>query len=449
MYAVFSPLSFGAKADGRTKDTAAIQAAIDAAAAGTSGTSGIVTTTGIAAPSPIAGVAGVAESCSEALAASRPRALLSPGTWLSGALRLRSGVELHLEKGARLLASPDIADFPDFADARHVVAANCPRARNAAFIFADECSNVAITGEGVIDSNGQAHVRRKADPGWTGWEFERTHPMEESLPRVVFFAGCSDVRIEGVSLVNGPAGWGFWIHDCDRVAISGVTVRSDVRYPNNDGIHVNCSRDVDISGCDIECGDDALVIRANSRSLAENKPCERVRVRDCRVRSWASGVRVGWCCDGVVRDCSFRRIDMRDTTNGIDIVLPPMPDNPDYGREATRIEDILFEDISMDGIYAHPLDAKIEGDPATTRVEAVRRVTLRRVRATALELPNVAGRADVPFRDFVFEDCDFRQVPDSSLPGWERHGAAIMGRTSPARFERAEGFRFERCSFSS
>ena len=431
----FIPQDFGAKADGTTKDTAAVQAAIDSAGS-------------CATP--------LVTRHSSLVTRHSSRVVFPPGTYLCGALRMRSGVELHLEKGARLLASPDIADFPDWPDAKHVVAANCARSRNAAFIFADECERIAITGDGAIDCNGEAHVRRRTEPDWIGCEFERIHPMAKSLPRVVFLAGCRDVRIEGVSLLNGPAGWGWWIHDCDRVEMRNLVVKSDVRYPNNDGIHVNSSRDVEISDCDIECGDDALVIRANSRSLAENKPCERVHAHDCRVRSWASGIRVGWCNDGAIRDCSFRRISMRDTTNGIDIVLPGMPDNPDYGREATLVEDILFEDIDMDGIYAHPLDAKIEGD-ARTRVEAVRRVTLRRIRATALEPPNVIGRADAPFRDFLFEDCDFAAVAEEAVDGgsvqwggtipardWQRHGAAYVGRTKPARFEGWENFRFVR-----
>ncbi len=443
----FLAQNFGAKADGIATDTAAIQAAIDAAgmAASAAAVSG-------------GAASGRANCCARRDAAPPPvRVVLSGGTFLSGALQLRFGVELHIADGARLLASTDIADFPDWPDAKHVTAANCPRGRSAAFLFADECESIAITGGGTIDGNGAAHVRRKTAPDWTGWEFERILPMEKSLPRVVFLAGCRDVRLEGFRLENGPAGWGAWIHDCDNVSVRGVTVRSDVRYPNNDGIHVNCSRDVEISDCDIECGDDALVARANSRSLRENKPCERVHVHDCRVRSWASGIRVGWCNDGVIRDCSFRRISMRDTTNGIDIVLPGMPDNPDYGREATLIEDILFEDIEMDGIYCHPLDAKIDPDPRT-RVEAVRRVALRRVRALALEGPNVIGRPDAPFRDFLFEDCHFKAAAEEAVDSgvaawggtipardWRRHGAAYAGRTRPARFEGHEGFCFARC----
>ena len=411
----FFPRDFGAAGDGRAKDTAAVQAAIDAAGAA-------------AAP----GASGPTA-----------RVVLEGGSFLCGALRLRSGVELHVESGARLLASPDIADFPDWPDAKHVVAANCPRSRNAAFIFADECENAAIAGGGTIDCNGGAHVRRKTDPDWTGWEYERVFPMEKSLPRVVFFAGCRNVSLEDVALENGPAGWAYWLHDCDGVSCRRLRVACDVRYPNNDGIHVNCSRDVEIADCDIECGDDALVVRANSRSLRENRPCERVRVRDCRVRAWAGGIRVGWHCDGAVRDCEFRRIEMRDCSYGIEMFLPPKPRNPDFGREASVVERILFEDVAMDGVRSYPLEAYV--DPGEeTRVEAVRDVVFRRVRATSRLLPRAWGREGTPLENFLFEDCDFRLLPPAAVADWRRHGTS--SRTSDPRegFRWVSGFRFER-----
>lgn len=414
----FFPESFGARADGNAKDTAAVQAAIDEA--------------GRAAASGPGGA----------------RAVLARGTYLCGALRLRSGVELHVAEGARLLASPDIADFPDFPGARHVAAAACPRSRNAAFLFADECEDVVLSGGGVVDGNGGAHVRRKTDPDWTGWEFERVRPMSESLPRVVFLAGCRGVRVEDVSLENGPAGWGYWIHDCDDVLCRRLRVRCDVRYPNNDGIHVNCSRDVEISDCDIECGDDAIVVRANSRSLRENRPCERVRAHDCRLRSWAGGIRVGWHCDGVVRDCEFRRISMRDSSYGIEMFLPKKPGNPDFGREASRIERLLFEDVEMEGVRAYPLEAYV--DPgAETRVEAVRDVAFRRVRASARLLPRAWGREGDPLRNFLFEDCEFRRLPERDVADWRRHGTSSRVPEPHEGFRFVEGFRFERTVFSA
>ena len=137
----FNVRDFGAKGDGTTKDTAALQAAVDKCSASGGG-----------------------------------RVVLSDGVFLSGAFRLRSGVDLHIDRTARLLASPDIADFPEWTDVKHVKSENLPRGRNACFIFADEAAGIAITGEGTIDCNRHCHVKEKTDPNWTGLRYERKLP---------------------------------------------------------------------------------------------------------------------------------------------------------------------------------------------------------------------------------------------------------------------------------
>ena len=374
----FNVRDFGAKGNGAAKDTAAIQSAIDTATAKGGG-----------------------------------RVVFADGTFLSGALRLKSGVELHIDRTATLLASPDIADFPDWPDAKHVVKENLPRTRNAAFVFADEAERIAITGGGTIDCNGSHHIKEKANGDRTGWKYERVHDMTNSLPRVVFFAGCSDVVIRDVTMVGQPAGWSYWIHDCDRVQIDGLKILANVRYPNNDGIHVNCSRDVTISGCIIETGDDSLVVRANSRSLKENKPCERVIVSNCSLRSWSAGIRIGWTNDGVIRDCSFSNIVMHDTSVGIAFVLPRRKDAPgwtDYGREATEIENLSFDNIRMNGIYGRPVLAAIAPHEKGVLAKSVRDIRFSNVHATGLELPFLVGRPDCPLADWKFSDCSFCKV---------------------------------------
>lgn len=409
----FNVRDYGAKGDGAVKDTAALQAAIDV--------------------------------CSRA---GGGRVVLADGVFLTGSIEFKSGVELHIDRTARLLASPDIGDFPDRTDVKHVITENLPRRRNACVIFADEAENIAITGGGTIDGNGMHHIKEKESAEWKGWKYERRLPMEKTLPRVVFFAGCRDVSIKDVTMTNQPAGWGYWIHDCDLVRISGIKILSDVTYPNNDGVHVNCSRDVVISDCIIESGDDSIVVRANSRSLAENKPCERVVVQNCTIRSWANGIRIGWVNDGVIRNCSFSNIVMEDTNTGIGIMLPGLPPHPDYGREATLIEGLTFDSIRMRNLYAHPISVSIS--PSTnTLVTAVRDLTFSNIHATGLQFPFFEGRPGNALKNFTLSNCSFRKLTDEDLPDWMHHGGAPYQRVKREPFAHVEGFVYSNVRFDN
>lgn len=430
------PRAFGAAGDGVKKDTAAVQKAIDAAGAAGGG-----------------------------------RVVFADGVFLTGSLFLRSGVELHLKADGRLLGSADPADYVRFPALKHADPAKMPRNDGAALITADECARVSITGEGVIDCNGRAFVEEKPDPSrqgwkyllsfrwawdsdpdwdWSGWRYRRRSDVKPP-PRVVMMLGCSDVTVRDVTMTNQPAGWSYWINDCDRVSFEDVKIFADVRYPNNDGIHINACRDVTVTGCEIETGDDSIVVRANCTPLKAVKPCERVRVRDCRLRSFANGIRLGWVNDGTIRNVRFENIRIHDSATGIGIVLPPPTWGPsDVGCEATRIEDVVFENVEMDRVYAHPLLCYIH-DAKGTDVAAIRNLTFRDVRCRALEFPFVLGRPDAKFRDFRFENCRFDKVPESAFPEerWDRQGAASWDRHKEGSFAFAEGFVYVNTVFNS
>ena len=407
---IYDVRNYGAVGDGKTLNTAAIQKAIDDCASKNGGT-----------------------------------VLLEDGTYMTGSIVLRSNVNLHIEQNAVLLGSPNCGDYPEKQNLKHVIRENLPRTRNASMIFAEECENISRTGMGKIDCNGTRFVREKQGE-WTGWRFERIDAP--TPPRVVFFAGCRNIKIEDITMLNQPSGWSYWIHDCDYVVFDKCKILAEVRYPNNDGIHINSSRNVTASNCDIVTGDDCIVVRANNRSLAENKVCEKVTVTNCNLTSYSGGIRIGWISDGVIKNCTFSNLVMTDTVIGISIVLPDFSKVPDRGREDTLIENLLFNNIVMDKIYGRPIKIYI-GQTDGTRCEAIRNIYFSKVVASGLEFPYLCGRKDNKIRNIYFNDCRFECLSDEELPNFRQHGAADWDRSHGVPiFDNIENIVFNNTNFS-
>lgn len=383
----FDIREYGAVGDGVTLNTRAIQAAIDACAAKGCG-------------------------C----------VLVSEGTYKTGTICLKTGVTLHIDADAVLLGSEKCEDYPERDDVKHVNSPLLPRARNACMIYADECENIGISGMGVIDCNGENFIYRvDSDKGLHYKRIDAPTP-----PRVVFFAGCKNVKITDITMINQPAGWSYWIHDCDYVTIDRCKIKANLDYPNNDGIHINSSRNVTVSNCMISCSDDSLVIRANNSSLSENKVCEKVTVTNCNLTSYSGGVRVGWKQDGIIRNCTFSNLVMTDTSCGISILLPchSSPRIPDQGREDTKIENLMFSHIIMDGIYSHPLFISV-GENPPAHCAGISNISFSDIQARALEFPYFAGRKDCIIKNIRLSNCNFEKVSSEELPGRDTHGCAI------------------------
>ena len=385
----FDVRDFGAIGDGNTLNTAAIQNAIDECHR-------------------LGGGAVVFEN----------------GVYMTGKIIMRSNIELHVRSNATILASPRVEDFPDSTDeqASHVNTKRLTRWRNNCIIFANECKNIAITGTGKIDGNAPAFLRESPED-----ELLTYRQIDAPTPaRAVFFTGCKNVKVEDISMVNPPAGWAYWIHDCDFVTFTKCKVVSNLHYPNCDGIHINCSRNVNISDCNLMCGDDCIIVRANSASLAEDKVCEKVTVTNCNLTSYASGIRIGWINDGTIRNCTFSNIVMTDTSYAISIAIPTLKIKKgdfvaaDVGREHTCIERLSFDNIIMDKITKYPVEIKIgEGDQT---VDGIRNLYFSNVHARALNMPQILGRKQNPIENIYFSNCSFEVYDGSDIPDLETHG---------------------------
>lgn len=226
MKCMFDVTTFGTRGDGKTLDTAAVQAAIDAAAK----EGGTV--------------------------------LVPPGTYLCGTIHLRSRVTLHLAQGATILGSPNLSDYVAHSWGHH------DDRTPFHLIFAEEESHIAITGEGTIDGNGQHFKKetRKHD-----WAFYAEIPMRPSP--MVEISRCTDLRIENIHLTR-PGGWTLHLHDCDRAVIHGITINNSIFWPNSDGIDLTGCQDTMISNCFIHTGDDAIALK----TTIDSRACERITV---------------------------------------------------------------------------------------------------------------------------------------------------------------------------
>ena len=386
---------YGAVGDGVTMDTAAIQAAIDECAAHGGG-----------------------------------QVILQEGSFLCGFIQMKSGVELHIERDAVLLGSTNPADFPQ-VESDLWLPQYSPRYNSASFIYGDHCEDIAITGRGKIDCQGQAFVEPfdwyaelqknlkkpgdkttntlEADHLGYLWNYNR-HTDAVPPPRVVFFIGCKNVLVEDVTMQNQPAGWGYWITDCENVHFHRAQIIADVDFPNNDGIHINCCRNVTISDCNVTCGDDAVVVRAYSLPMGRDIPCEKVTVTNCNFTTHASGVRVGWIGDGTIRNCTFSNLNITESNMGINVQLPGGGEvrKTDEGTEKAHFENLSFSNITMDKVYFQPIRIFVDN---CNNMDVIRNLYFDNIHAFCGQLPEVTGREDIHVQNIYFTNCHFIQVP--------------------------------------
>ena len=222
--------------------------------------------------------------------------LLANGDYVTGTLVLRSNVRLMIGEGSRLLASTDLADFPEHICQR-VTVQDTHMGMNQALIFAEGCENICLCGPGEIDGRG-------TQDNFPGGETQHGTPGRPFLIRLV---DCKGVHVHDITL-RDAACWMENYFNCDNVLLERITVRNQANY-NNDGIDIDGCRDVIIRECDVRSGDDALCFKA-----ASERPTERVLVENCRLYSSCNALKVGTDTQSdfrqvLVRNCQIGGVD--------------------------------------------------------------------------------------------------------------------------------------------
>ena len=259
--------------------------------------------------------------------------VIPEGTYKTGALHFRQGTHLHLLRGAVLLGSEDIADFP--IQMTRIEGEWCRYF--PALINVESLDGFSITGEGTIDGNGSTYwrhfrIRRQWNPKCTN--------KDEQRPRLVYCEKSRNLLIAGVTLQNSPF-WTSHYYKCDHVKLLGVRFFSPnhpIASASTDGIDLDATRNVLVHGCSITVNDDAICLKGgkypDAPELEVNGPCENILVEET---SWNSSITCGSECIGarnlLVRHCQV-------SNAGHLLLLKMRPDTPQ------RYEYITYDDIT-------------------------------------------------------------------------------------------------------
>lgn len=246
------------------------------------------------------------------------RVIVPAGKWNTGAITLKSNVNLVVEKNAELIFAFDRNLYPLV----YTRWEGLDLMNYQPCVYAIDCKNIALTGKGIVNGNGsnerwwymkgnKSHGYHKGVDEWQGTAKTGTRaellkmcdnnvPAEQRIfgkgkglrPQLVNFVRCENVLIEGVELLNSP----FWVMHplfCKNVTVKNVTVFNE--GPNGDGCDPESCENVLIEGCTFHTGDDCIALKSgrNGDGLRMNKPCKNIIIRNCKMADGHGGVVIG------------------------------------------------------------------------------------------------------------------------------------------------------------
>lgn len=360
------------------------------------------------------------------------RVVVPAGEFLTGAIQLKSNVDLHLTKGATLKFSTDPKAYMPLVHTRWE---GMELMHLSPFIYAYEQTNIAITGEGTLDGQGKAffwkwhgNPRYGGDPDVLSQRPARARlyeMMDKNVPVAerVFGEGhylrpqfiqpykCKNVLIEGVKIVDSPM-WEIHPVLCENVTVRRVHISS--HGPNNDGCDPESCKDVQIEDCYFDTGDDCIAIKSgrnnDGRRLAT--PTENVIVRNCVMKDGHGGVTVGSEISGGVRNIFAENCRM-DSPN-LDHALR-VKNNASRGG---LLENFYFRNITV-GQVAHALitiDFNYEEGAKGGFTPVMRNFVVDRLTSGKSQYGvDIQGLDNAPVYDVKISNSSFNNVTDGNI----------------------------------
>jgi polygalacturonase len=361
------------------------------------------------------------------------RVVVPAGTFVTGAIHLKSNVNLFVSAGATIKFTKDPNAYLPVVFTRWE---GTELMNYSSFIYAFEQTNIAVTGEGTLDGqsgndswwpwNGRANYGwKQGDPNQRDDRNALQQMAEKGVPvsERVFGAGhylrpqfiqpyrCQNVLIEGVKIINSPM-WEVHPVLCRNVIVRGLRISS--HGPNNDGCDPESCTDILIENCDFDTGDDCIAIKSgrNADGRRLKAPTENIIVRGCRMRDGHGGITVGSEITGGVRNLFAEncKLDSQNLDHALRVKNNAM--------RGGLLENFYFRDLTV-GQVAHAvitIDFNYEEGGKGGFTPIVRNYSVERLTSSKSQHAlDVQGLTGAPIYDLRLSDCTFDNVDQASI----------------------------------
>ena len=339
------------------------------------------------------------------------RVVVPPGRWLTGPIHLQSHINLEVQAGAEILFSPQFSDYlpPVLTRWEGLEVYNY-----SPLIYARDCTDVAITGGGKLNGQGDAWWPWKKKQGAAAKRLyemaiagtpvkDRVFGTEADALRPSFIQtfGCKNVLIEGITVSNGPM-WTIHPVYSENVIIHGVSVITT--GVNNDGCDPDSSKNVLIEDSFFSTGDDCIIIKSglNEDGWRVGKPSENIVVRRVRGATGHGGVGIGSEMSGGVRNVWVHDCEFKGTDRGLRIKSMRgrggVIENVWYER--VKHEDLRLMVVELTTFYGSSTLTPHTQTPPTIRGVHVRDITA----VGAGKAIDIIGLPERPIEDVTFDN---------------------------------------------
>jgi len=326
------------------------------------------------------------------------------GTFVTGALFFKQGVNLSIEKGGVLKGSINPEDYPQVQTRWE----GTEREWTSALLNFTGMTDVELSGEGTVDGSGDEWLAR----GGFGRGQEPRAPQEGAAPprpragrpRMICFQNCKRVRIANLKL-RQQAVWCLHILYSEDVTIDAVNITADHNIPSSDGIDIDSSNRVRVNNVDIDVNDDCITIKSgkDADGLRVNRPAEDIVIENSRFHYGHGGVAMGSETSGGIRNVEVRNC-VSDAGNWAPIRFKTQP------SRSGVVENITYRDMQLkDTRQAFEFNMEWRMVPPIAPpakvLPVVRNVTLRNITGNVNSVGIMHGLVDSPIENVKFENC--------------------------------------------